>query len=48
MILARFSYLLAGLIPGARLKIYPDAAHGFLFQHHAEFAADLDAFLDGA
>ena len=31
MILPRYSYLLAGLIPGARLKIYPDAAHGFLF-----------------
>jgi pimeloyl-ACP methyl ester carboxylesterase len=45
MILPRYSYLLAGLIPGARLKIYPDAAHGFLFQHHAEFAADVDAFL---
>ena len=48
MILPRYSYLLAGLIPGARLKIYPDAAHGFLFQHHAEFAADVDAFLAGA
>jgi pimeloyl-ACP methyl ester carboxylesterase len=48
MILPRYSYLLAGLIPQARLKIYPDAAHGFLFQHHAEFAADVDAFLDGA
>ena len=48
MILPRYSYLLAGLIPEARLKIYPDAAHGFLFQHHAEFAADVDAFLDGA
>jgi pimeloyl-ACP methyl ester carboxylesterase len=47
MILPRFSYLLAGLIPGAQLKIYPDAAHGFLFQHHAEFAADVDAFLNG-
>jgi pimeloyl-ACP methyl ester carboxylesterase len=47
MILPRYSYLLAGLIPGARLKIYPDAAHGFLFQHHAEFAADVDAFLTG-
>lgn len=46
MILPRYSYLLAGLIPGGRLKIYPDAAHGFLFQHHAEFAADIDAFLD--
>jgi pimeloyl-ACP methyl ester carboxylesterase len=45
MILPRYSYLLAGLIPDARLKIYPDAAHGFLFQHHAEFAADVEEFL---
>jgi len=35
----------AGLIPQARVKIYPDSAHGFLFQHHAEFAADVRAFL---
>ncbi len=48
MILPRYSYLLAGLIPWAQLKIYPDAAHGFLFQHHAEFAADVEAFLAGA
>jgi pimeloyl-ACP methyl ester carboxylesterase len=47
MILPRYSYLLAGLIPDALLKIYPDSAHGFLFQHHAEFAADIDAFLTG-
>jgi pimeloyl-ACP methyl ester carboxylesterase len=45
MILPQYSYLLAGLIPQARLKIYPDSAHGFLFQHHAEFAADVEAFL---
>ena len=45
MILPRYSYLLAGLIPHASVKIYPDAAHGFLFQHHAEFAADIEAFL---
>jgi pimeloyl-ACP methyl ester carboxylesterase len=45
MILPRYSYLLAGLIPDVRLKIYPDSAHGFLFQHHAEFAADVGAFL---
>jgi pimeloyl-ACP methyl ester carboxylesterase len=45
MILPHYSYLLAGLIPQARLKIYPDAAHGFLFQHHAEFAADVESFL---
>ncbi|HEV3294580.1 MAG TPA: alpha/beta fold hydrolase, partial [Streptosporangiaceae bacterium] len=48
MILPHYSYLLAGLIPQAQVKIYPDAAHGFLFQHHAEFAADVDAFLTGA
>ncbi len=45
MILPHFSHLLAGLIPQARVKIYPDAAHGFLFQHHAEFARDVDGFL---
>jgi pimeloyl-ACP methyl ester carboxylesterase len=45
MILPRYSCLLAGLIPQARLKIYPDSAHGFLFQHHAEFAADVTEFL---
>jgi pimeloyl-ACP methyl ester carboxylesterase len=45
MILPHFSYLLAGLIPQAQVQIYPDAAHGFLFQHHAAFARDVDAFL---
>jgi len=45
MIRPHYSYLLARLIPQARIKIYPDAAHGFLFQHHAGFAADVDDFL---
>jgi pimeloyl-ACP methyl ester carboxylesterase len=45
MILPHYSYLLAGLIPGAEVKIYPDSAHGFIFQHHAEFAADVEQFL---
>ena len=45
MILPHFSYLLAGLIPGAKVKIYPDSAHGFLFQHHADFSADVERFL---
>jgi pimeloyl-ACP methyl ester carboxylesterase len=45
MILPRYSHLLAGLLPNARVKIYPDSAHGFLFQHHSEFAADVKAFL---
>jgi pimeloyl-ACP methyl ester carboxylesterase len=45
MILPHYSHLLAGLIPQAQLKIYPDAAHGFLFQHATEFAADVETFL---
>lgn len=45
MIPPRYSHLLAGLIDNATIKIYPDAAHGFLFQHHAEFAKDVQAFL---
>jgi pimeloyl-ACP methyl ester carboxylesterase len=45
MILPHYSHLIAGLIPQATVKIYPDSAHGFLFQHHAEFAADVEAFL---
>jgi pimeloyl-ACP methyl ester carboxylesterase len=45
MILPHYSHLLAGLIPQARLKIYPDSAHGFLFQHHATFAGDVEEFL---
>jgi pimeloyl-ACP methyl ester carboxylesterase len=45
MILPHYSYLIAGLIPQAQVKIYPDSAHGFLFQHHAAFAGDVEAFL---
>ena len=45
MILPRYSHLLVGLLPNARLTIYPDSAHGFLFQHHSQFAADVNAFL---
>jgi pimeloyl-ACP methyl ester carboxylesterase len=45
MIPTRYSYLLAGLLPDARVTIYPDSAHGFLFQHHSQFAADVNAFL---
>jgi pimeloyl-ACP methyl ester carboxylesterase len=48
MILPRYSYLLAGLLPDARLKIYPDSAHGFLFQHHSQFAAEVHTFLSEA
>jgi pimeloyl-ACP methyl ester carboxylesterase len=46
MILPHFSHLLARHSPQASVKIYPDAAHGFLFQHATEFAADVANFLD--
>jgi pimeloyl-ACP methyl ester carboxylesterase len=39
------SHLLADRLPDARLTIYPDAGHGFLFQYPAEFAAEVQAFL---
>jgi pimeloyl-ACP methyl ester carboxylesterase len=48
MILPRYSYLLAGLLPDAQLTIYPDSAHGFLFQHHSRFAAEVHSFLQAA
>ena len=45
MIPTKLSYLLAGLIPDAAIRIYPDAAHGFLFQYPDEIAADVNVFL---
>ncbi|MDB5057072.1 MAG: alpha/beta hydrolase [Chloroflexi bacterium] len=45
MILPRYTHVLGGLIPNATTKIYPDAAHAFLFQYPHEFAADVNAFL---
>jgi hypothetical protein len=47
--LVRYTCLLAGLIPDARGKDLPRlGTRGFLFQHYAEFAAAVDAFLTGA
>jgi pimeloyl-ACP methyl ester carboxylesterase len=45
MIPTKLSHLMAGLIPDAQIRIYQDAAHGFLFQYPVEVAADVDAFL---
>jgi pimeloyl-ACP methyl ester carboxylesterase len=45
MIPTKLSHLLAGLIPDAQIRIYPDAAHGFLFQYPTEVAAEVNAFL---
>ena len=47
MIPTKLSHLLAGLIPDAQIRIYPDAAHGFLFQYPTEVAAEVNAFLAG-
>ena len=45
MIPTKLSHLLAGLIPDAQIRIYPDAAHGFLFQYPTKVAADVNTFL---
>jgi pimeloyl-ACP methyl ester carboxylesterase len=47
MIPTKLSHLMAGLIPDAQIRIYPDAAHGFLFQYPTEVAAEINAFLAG-
>ena len=45
MIPTKLSHQMAGLIPDARIRIYPDAGHGCLFQYPDEVAADVNAFL---
>ena len=47
MVPTRNSRLLADRLPNARLTIYPDAGHGFLFQYPAEFAGAVATFLAG-
>jgi pimeloyl-ACP methyl ester carboxylesterase len=39
------SRTLAGKLPNARLMIYPDSAHGFLFQYPDDFVKDVSTFL---
>jgi pimeloyl-ACP methyl ester carboxylesterase len=39
------SHLLADRLPDARLRIYPNAGHGFLFQYPSAFATEVEAFL---
>jgi len=40
-------HILARLIPRARLVLYPDAGHGFLFQDGTPFASLIESFLTG-
>lgn len=45
MIPTKGSHIMAGLIPDARIRVYPDAAHASLFQYPAEAAKDINGFL---
>jgi pimeloyl-ACP methyl ester carboxylesterase len=45
MIPTKLSHLMVGLIPDAQIRIYPDAAHGFMFQYPTEVAAEVSTFL---
>jgi pimeloyl-ACP methyl ester carboxylesterase len=39
------SRLLVLLIPGATLRLYPDAGHAFLFEDYSAFATLVEPFL---
>jgi len=39
------SRVLAGLISGSKLVLYPDAGHAFLFQDQAAFVPVIESFL---
>lgn len=46
MIPTRASHTMAGLIPGARIRVFPDASHGSIFQYADEAAAETVEFLE--
>ncbi|TDT88484.1 pimeloyl-ACP methyl ester carboxylesterase [Azorhizobium sp. AG788] len=46
MLPAYRSYVLSQQAPDAKLVLYPDAGHAFLFQHIDDFAAEIERFLD--
>ena len=37
---------LAGRLPNAQLKLYPDAGHGGIFQYHEQFLEEALEFLE--
>lgn len=45
MINAYASYAMSQKLPEAKIVLYSDAGHGFLFQHIDDFAHDVDRFL---
>jgi pimeloyl-ACP methyl ester carboxylesterase len=48
MIPTQNAWLMARHLPNARVRIYPDSGHGFLFQWPVEFAQLVQSFLSGA
>jgi pimeloyl-ACP methyl ester carboxylesterase len=46
MVPSRNSVELARRLPNARVKLYPDAGHGGVFQYHQEFVAEALDFLE--
>ena len=48
MIDAYASYAMAGRLPDAKIVLYSDAGHGFLFQHLPDFAREVTEFLAGS
>jgi pimeloyl-ACP methyl ester carboxylesterase len=47
MVHAYASYAAAEALPNGLCTIYPASGHGFLFQHHQQFARHVNEFLDG-
>lgn len=42
------AYLMARHLPSARIRVFPDSSHGFLFQWPEQFAATVTSFLADA
>ena len=45
LIHAYATYAMSQRPPNGKIILYSDAGHGFLFQHHEEFARDVLDFL---
>lgn len=39
------AWLMARYLPDARVRVYPDSGHGFLFQWPEQFATMVNSFL---
>jgi pimeloyl-ACP methyl ester carboxylesterase len=46
MINSNGAHAMAQRLPDAKVIIYSDAGHGFLFQHPEDFGAEVVRFLD--